>query len=303
VVTKRFLLVIVVLLIATLLLGCTQEGKPMLGKPEIRGISHEWGKVTPSTTEILTSIQVYNPNPIPLPLKDVLTEIYMNDIKMGQGSALKAEIKANSESTIVISTKLENAKIPEWWISHVKNGEKSTMNVKGYLVFDLKITEFKWPFELSNPVETDILVGLNSDIPQKINVGPITLTIKSFKSRWGEVNEDYTEIITLATIYNDNPIPIPLTKFHYLVEMNEIKLVEGSSDALTIIQPKSDAMLTFVTRIENRMLDEWWVSHIKNGEKTKVKIVLQPVIEVTGKELKFTLAKEESEFTTKLLGS
>mgnify|MGYP000159059878 CR=1 FL=1 len=294
--------ILIAFLIPVLFIGCCiQEGK--LGEPEIRGISHEWGEITTSTTEIITKIKVYNPNPVSLPLKDVLTEVYMNNIKMGEGSALKAEIKANSESTIIISTKLENGRIPEWWVSHIKNGEKSTMDVKGYLVFDLKITEFKYPIELSNPIETDILAGLSSDTPQKINVGPITLTIKSIKSHWGEVNEDFTEIITLATIYNDNLVPVPITKLHYLVEMNGIKLAEGSSDVATVIQPKSEATLTFITKLDNKMLDEWWVSHIKNGEKTKVKIVLQPVIEVAGKEFKFTLAEKESEFTTNLLGS
>ena len=296
------ILPLAVLLASALLIGCTQEEKPTIGKPEIRGIGHEWGKITSSTTEIITNIKVYNPNPIPLPLKDVLTEVYMNGIKMGEGSALKAEIKANSESTIVISTKLENGRIPEWWVSHIKNSEKSTMNIKGYLVFDLKITEFKYPIELSNPIETDILAGLSSDTPQKINVGPITLTITSTKSYWGEVNEGYTEIITLATIHNDNLIPVPITKFHYLVEMNGIKIAEGSSDVATVIQPKSEATLTFITKLDNKMLDEWWVSHIKNGEKTEVKIVLQPVIEVAGREFKFTLAEKESEFTTNLLG-
>ena len=105
-----------ILLVSVLFMGCAQEGKPTIGKPEVREISHEWGKVTTSTTEIITKIVVYNPNPVPIPLKDVLTEIYMNNVKMGEGSALKAEIKASSESTIFVSTKLENGRIPEWWV-------------------------------------------------------------------------------------------------------------------------------------------------------------------------------------------
>ena len=290
------------LLISVILMGCAQEGKLTIGKPEIREINHEWGKVTTSTTEIITKVVVYNPNPISLPLKDVLTEIYMNNIKMGEGSALKADIKANSESTIVISTKLENGRIPEWWVSHIKNAEKSVMKMKGYLVFDLKITEFKYPIELSNAIETDILAGLSSNVPRKIGAGPITLTVKSTKSYWGDVKEDYTEIITMTTIYNDNLVPVPITKIHQLVEMNGIRFAEGSSNVATVIQPKSEATLTFVTKLDNRMLDEWWVSHIKNGERTKVKIVLQPVIEFAGKEFMFTLVEKESVFLTNLLG-
>ncbi len=290
-----------ILLVSVYLLGCSQQVK--IGKPEIRSITHEWGKVTSPTTEIITKVTVYNPNPVPLPLKDILTEIYMNDVKMGEGSALKAEIKANSESTIIISTKLENGRIPEWWVTHIKNNEKSKMTVKGYLVFDLKVTEFKYPIELSNPIETNILAGLSSNEPEEIDVGQVKLTIESKKTYWGDVNEEYTEMITLAKIRNDNPIPIPITKFHYSVEMNGIKLAEGVNNVETVIKPKSDVTLTLVTKLDNKMLDEWWVSHIKNGERTKVKITIQPFIEIAGKEFKFTLAEKEYEFTTNLLGS
>lgn len=289
---------LLVLIISVLFLGCIEEAK--VGNPEIRGINFKWGKVTSSETEIITNILVYNPNPVSLPLKDVRSDIYMSNIKMGMGSALSAEIKSSSESTIILSTKLENARIPEWWVSHIKSGEKSTMNIDGYMVFDLKIKEFKYPIKLSNPIQTDILAGLSSATPQKISVGPVTLRISS-KSCWGEVNEDYTEIITQATIYNDNLIPIPVTKFESLVTMNEIKLAETSSNAEAIIQPKSEKTLTLVTKLENKMLDEFWVSHIKNGEKTEVKIVFQPVIEVTGNEFKFKLAETESELKTNLL--
>ncbi|MBO8179081.1 MAG: LEA type 2 family protein [Archaeoglobus sp.] len=292
-------ILVIALLIPILIAGCSQE--LTIGQPEIRGVSHEWGEVTTSTSEIITKIVVYNPNPIPLPLKDVLTEVYMNNIKMGEGLALKAEIKANSESTILISTKLENDKIPEWWVSHIKNGEKSTMNVRGYLVFDLKVTEFKYPIELSNPIETDILAGLSSNEPQKISIGPAGLTIRSTKSYWGEVNENYTEVITTATIYNDNLVPVKIMKIHYLVDMNGIKFSEGSSNVETTIQPRSEATLTYTIKLDNKMLDEWWVSHIENGEKTKVKIVLQPVIEFASKEYRFTLVEKVSEFITHLV--
>jgi len=221
---------------------------------------------------------------------------------MGEGSALKAELKASSESTLIISTKIENGRIPEWWISHIKNGEKSTMNLKGYLVFDLKVTEFRYPFELSNSIETDILSGISSNALQKVNVGPFALTIKSISSHWGRVEEGYTEILTLAKIYNDNLVPLPLTKFKYLVEMNGVKLAEGSSNIATVIQARSEATITLVTKLDNKMLDEWWVSHLKNGERTRVKIVLQPFIEAAGKEFAFTLVEEEDEFRTNFLG-
>ena len=293
-------ILIITALTAILLLGCT-GGKVTLGKPEIRSISYEWGEITQSTTEILTKIVVYNPNPVPLPLKDVLTEVYMNDIKMGQGSALQAEIKPNSESTIVISTKIENDKIPEWWVSHIKNGKKSIIKIIGYLVFDLKIMEFKFPIEQSRDIETDLLATLNTNVPQEVQLGPVSLTIESIQSNWGEVDEKYTEIITHVKVYNDNPIPIPMIRLYYLIEMNGIKVGEGESESSTVIQPNSEATLTLVTKIETDKLDDWWVSHIKNGEKTTVKILIQPTVKIGEKEIKFTVAEQEFTFTTHLI--
>lgn len=301
------LLIIGLVLGAVLLYGCYwffksgEKAGAQFGKPEIRGISHKWGNVTPSTTEIITDVIVYNPNPFSLPLKDVEAEVRMNNIKIGEGTALKAGVGAHERSDIVLSTKIDNGKIPEFWVSHIHNREKSTMNVKAQLIFDLKVTEFKYPIEISRPIETDLLAGLSSEEPKKVDAGPVTLTIERMSSHWGDVSEQSTEIITLATIRNDNMIPVPITKFRYSVKFNDIKIAEGSSDVDVIIQPKSEATLTFVTKIDNQMLDEWWVSHIRNGEMTDVHIQLQPVVEIAGEEFAFTLAEEETSFETNLL--
>lgn len=293
--------VISVVILATFLIGCSAEHQT-LGKPEIKEISNQWGEVTASTTEIVTKIKVYNPNPVPLPLKDVLTEVYINGIKIGEGSALKAEIKANSESTILIHTKLENSKIPKWWILHIKNGEKSNMHIKGYLVFDLLITEFKYPIDMTKLIETDILAGLTSAVPKKVKSGTISLEIESVKSYWGEVNEDYTEIITEVKIRNENSDPISVSRIHHSVLLNDIALAQYSSDIDAVIQPKSDTTLRITTKLDNKMLDEWWVSHIRNGEKSKVEVSLQSVVEIFGEEVTLSLVKRETVFKTNLLG-
>ncbi len=88
---------VVILALALILLGCTQS----LGKPKIEKIVNRWGNVTEDYTEIVTEITVYNPNPIPIPIKDVLTEVYLNGMKVGEGKSLQSEIKPSSESKII----------------------------------------------------------------------------------------------------------------------------------------------------------------------------------------------------------
>jgi Conserved secreted protein len=271
------------------------------GKPEIQNISHEWGAVTNSTTEVITNITVYNPNPISLPLKDVRTKVYMGNTEMGEGSALQSDIKANSESTIVISTKIENDKIPQWWVEYISNNKTSLLKINGTLVFDLKVTDFEYPFGFSSPIGTNILASLSSEEPQNINAGPVTLKLESIESRWGSVTDNNTEIITNATIYNDNLYPIPITGFSYSIELNGITMAQGSSSESTTLTPKSETVVPLSTNLNNDMLDDWWVSHIKNREVTEGKVIIQPTISYLGNEFQCPPIEQEFKFNTTLL--
>lgn len=225
----------------------------------------------------------------------------MNGIKMGEGSALKSDIRANSESKIVISTKIQNDRIPEWWVHHIMNGETSTVKIIGYLVFDLKITEFRYPIEKTSTIKTDILSSLSSTEPRDVKVGHLKLTVKSVRSYWGDVSWDRTDILTRVVIRNDNPVPIPIIKFHYTVDMNDIRVAEGTSNITAIIKPRSEETLTLLTSIDNRMLDEWWASHIRNGERTNVKVSIEPFVMINDRVFSFKLLEEEFEFKTSIL--
>ncbi len=284
---------LVLLIIALSLLGC-------IGKPEIKKITYKWGEVNESTTEILVNVDVFNPNPFPIPLKDVVLKIYMNGIEMGVGHAIKAEIPANSESNVVIAVYLDNDKIPEWWVSHIKNGETTNVDIKGYLVFDLKLFRFKYPIEFTNTIRTNIL-SIKSK-PEKISIDGVELDVRSVESHWGNVNEKETEIITVADVFNPNPFPIPVISFDYVIKMNGITVGRGSEDVSTVIPPNSNAKLTLITKIENYKLKEWWVSHIKNGEKTIVDVEIMPKIKLFGREIKFKLLERKFEIRTRFLG-
>jgi len=287
------------LILVLIFTGCAGEMK--LGKPEIKSISHRWGTVTQSTSEILTDIVVYNPNPIPIPIKGIQVDIFMNNVKFGEGENIgSAEIKANGETTIRLSTKIDNKKIPDWWVSHLKNSETTQISLKGNVIFDLKITEFKWPFEQSSALQTDLLRSQKFN-QMPFNIGPIQLSA-SMSSRWGEITNEKTEIIHDITFHNPNLFPIPITRMDYEIYMNNIKMGEGSTYNPVIIKAKGDTKLVFISEIDNTMLDEWWVSHLKNGERSIVKMKIMPTIEVMGKKFQFTLMEDESEFSTNILG-
>ncbi len=297
---KKYITILLVLLVSIIFFtGCI--GQIKVGEPEIKSITHHWGEINDRTTEILTNIVVYNPNPIPIPIKRIQVEVYMNGIKMGEGENIgPAELKPSGETTIKLSTKIDNSKIPEWWVSHLKNGENTEFSLKGKIVFDLKITEFSWPFEQNYKLHTDLLEEMRFDnVP--FTIGPIQL-YASMNSKWGSVTEKKTEIVHEITFRNPNPFSIPVTRMDYGVWMNNIKIGEGSTTNSAWLTPKEDTKLTFKTEIDNSKLAEWWPTHLQRGERSTIKVKIMPVVEVMGRKFRFTLLETEDEFRTNLLG-
>ena len=286
--------------------GCLESsGNPTtsIGQPEIISTTYRWGQVTQSETEIITDITIRNPNPVSIPIKDIRTTVTLNNIDMATMEPTgDMEIKPQSDTTITFSTKLNNGKLPEWWVTHINNNEKSTLDINGVITFDLKLTDYDYPFKLSNPIRTDLMKSLNSLSSNSFSIGDFSIRIES-ESAWGTVNKDYTELITTVTTYNDNPfIPLPLFKSRTFIEMNDIRLAESTSDIQTLILPGSHKTVTHTTKIDSSKLNQWWVSHITNGETTSTHINIQSYIDAVFTEYDFPAVDVGSEFTTDMLG-
>lgn len=317
---RMFVVLISILLLVSLLSGCIGSGgsegikekikeKVEMSKPQILSISHKWGEVSNAYSEIITEIVVYNPNPVPIPLKNISVHLYMNGIDMGEGRNIgPASLQAKSNTTIIISTKLNNAKIPEWWVSHLKNGEVSKISLKGTITFDLKIFDFSWPFEQSSEIRTNLVDSFVMDnVPLEFDLKLMTVTFYiSMRSHWGKVTSDSTEIIHNVEITNPTLVPLPITNIGYEIFMNDIKVGEGIVEESKIIAPRSSDKFEFVTLIDNNVLDDWWVSHLQNGEETKVEMKLYLVLNIKGVgEVKVQIPKGtiETEIKTNILGS
>ncbi|WP_290902363.1 LEA type 2 family protein [Ferroglobus sp.] len=279
-----------ILLLLILTSGCLG-----LGKPEVLSYKSEWGEITESYSEIITKMDVKNPNPFSIPLKAIDLTLYINNIELGKGRSIgDATLKPNAITTITISTKIDNSKIPEWWVSHIKNGEVSELLLKGNLIFNLIITEFKFPFEERDEIRTDILRGFKVD--EKMNFGPLAANVK-INPRWGEVKSDYTQIMLDTVI--DSDVSFRLKGIKYEVLMNGIKIGEGYYDK--DVEIGRNTKFTLELRLDNDKLDDWWVSHLKNGERSEVEIIVTGVFDLAGKTFEVDLIREKTSFRTEIL--
>ncbi|WP_198002018.1 LEA type 2 family protein [Archaeoglobus veneficus] len=291
----RWLPLIVVIVIATLSAGCAQ--------PKVQSVEMSWGEVNDEYTEIVSSIEVNNPYPISIPLSDVEVEIFMNGVLMGHGNAVGDTTISPPSDTLKLSIKLLNDRLVDWWVSHIENGEETVMKIKTSLIFSIFGYKLSIPIENSNTFQTTFLSSISPE-GMSLSIGGIkAIEVKDAKLRWGDVDRSRTQIIVSAVVKNNLPVPIPVKFMEYEITMNGIRMGEGRVVSDTVIKPMKQDTVEFVMEIDNTKIPDWWVSHVKNGEKTTVSIKAKVGLDVQGKEYSVDLYTYSYDFTTDLLTS
>jgi len=322
---KKILFTNVVLSLVILLspiIGCAKvKTKAEAMKPEVREIILRWGEITSATSEVIATIKVYNPNPISLPVKKVSCGITINGIRMGSAEAIDLKIEKSAEFPIKISAKIDNTKIPTLWVEHLKRNERSEALIDINTTFDLLVTDFTFPYSLKRPIETDLLSALKKLEPVSVEkkaklplIGEKTvfkITLESLSGKWGTITPETTQVNLLATIRNENPYPLVVPKVQYKVDMNRIALTSGESGTNYLFAPNSKNDVSTTVMLEMRLMDKWFVSHIRQGEKSTFNIKVSLVLELP-KEIAQQLGQDRlivavwegsQEFETDILGS
>jgi LEA14-like dessication related protein len=105
------------------------------------------------------------------------------------------------------------------------------------------------------------------------------ISIEGMSHRWGGATEESTVIKTEVRVRNDNDIPLYVRRISFVMDMNNITMVEGVSEEKIVLRPKSVTKVSVESVMDNTRIPEWWVSHIRNGEKTLVEINVEITLE------------------------
>ena len=125
--------------------------------PGIEGVSQSWGAVDVNSTQIIFEVLVNNPNNFTISLTGVEYDISLNDVPMGEGTAgYNVIIDANSELAVTITTTMDNANLPQWWVSHIQNGEESELTAELDMSFAMGDKNVIVPWIYSQAFSTDI---------------------------------------------------------------------------------------------------------------------------------------------------
>jgi len=288
---RRIALVATVALVAAIG-GAVAVG--VFGVPGVAGIDNTFGGVTEETTVVETDLVVSNPNPIGVGADGVAVNytVSMNSIGMARGNRTGITI-GTGNSTLDLETEIRNDAIPPWWTSHIRNDERTTIEV------DATVTSSRLGrsagLSRSHGIETDLIGAFNSEETRPVNAdSPLTddpvLYVNETRSEWGAVSESETPIEMEFDLYNPNLEPYVVTRLGYTIAMNGVELGKGETRDEHVIGPYSTETVPLTTTIRNERLDEWWVTHLDEGtyghQVSELRIEFHAIVELpTGEEI------------------
>jgi len=317
---KRFVIGVVALvglIVALYLLG-------VIGVPSVsiadRG---DWGEITEERTEIVTTVEVDNPNPFGVKLGNSVAvdyDIRMNGVLLAEGAKSNITIP-KGKSTKELSTDLYNDRLEEWWVGYVRADETIDLRANATVDIDALVStsrEFEVEqtmMENATPVINALSASVNSmsgNYTRSAGGGltgdPVTAgyQIRRGWATWESVTANATTMQVHMLVHNPGDVPIPADPdgVGFETEANGIEmftadsgdLSEDSSQSDPLIAPNETREVTFSLEMDNDNIDDWFTSHVRNGEVTNLSTQIQLVfrVDATGQEFRIP---EESDAT------
>lgn len=276
----------------------------IFGTPAVTSVDNRFTGVSTNTTTVETGLAVNNPNPVGVQLGGTSIEytVFMNDVAMANGSKEGLTV-AQGNSTLQFTTEMDNSRIPDWWVSHIDNGETTQVtidaNVSSSLAGGRSIS-----LSQNRTVETDIIGQFNSEETRPVNTdNPVVtdpaLYINETRGSWDQSNLTGAEtpIDIEFDVHNPKSYPYTVTEIGYTAEMNDVTVGTGATESAIIIEPSATETVGVDTVIQNENLDEWWVSHLRNNQVTDLYIDFYVVVEAAGEEFRLDLEAIDYENT------
>jgi LEA14-like dessication related protein len=268
-----------VLVVFAVLLG-------VIGVPGVGAVENRFGTVNDSTTVIETDLVVTNPNPVGVSLSGTTVDytVKMNDVSMASGQKAGLAIESGN-STLPFRTYMQNDRIPPWWHSHIENRERTEVVIDAVVRSGL-LGGRQISLPQNRTIETDLLGQFNSSETRPIEADrpfpsdPI-LFVNETSARWdrADLSRERTPIAMSFRAYNPKQYPYAVSELGYTITMNDVQVGEGSSEDVATILPRTTQRIRADVAIRNQNLDDWWVTHLRNGQVTDLEIQFYAVVD------------------------
>jgi LEA14-like dessication related protein len=271
--------------------------------PRTVSSTSEFTDVGQETATVDSRIVVDNPNDVAVPGGADLTYVVrLNEVRVARGSESDVPVPPGN-STVRTNATFDNAKIPAWWVSHVNGDESSIMTttvdvgVAGLPVGPTLTVERR-------EIETDLLGPLATEEPSVMALNDTEiLRLDNQTGRWGEADAERSPLIVSTALENVHERPVEIAGTVYEIRMNDVVVGQGETTAGITLAPGEAATYDVRAAIDTPRMQQWWVSHLRNGESTNLTIRVDAVAEVDGERerLPLTVYERQAVFETDFL--
>jgi len=282
----------VALVVTASLVGIAAYGVLVIDKPRVESVDNSWGTVEDDRSEIETEIAVDNPFLLRVGdgVANVRYTVAMNDVRFADEREKQVQLQGRDD-VVTVRTWIDNSEIPDWWVTHVNRNETTTVRVDPAVVVEYGGVDVQAdPWTRERTFQTDLLDPLQTERTREFSAFNRTvLVVNETDARWGHATTERTPINASATVTNPLPAPIPITNVSYTVRMNGIVVGQGRAGQQTLIPAESTRTIRANATIDNSELDEWWVTHLRNDETTRLSVDFNATVEYAGVERELPL--------------
>ncbi len=218
------------------------------------------GKSSPALTfvEAVVRYSVSVPNTLKVEVGGGELRIKANNVDLLTITIPKQEVRGGT-SNFTVTGYLNNNKISEWWVTHLRNGEKTNVSVEGYVLIGEVGKYVNVPVKYSTIIKTHIF-PIKENLNRKVSLGPLgDVVISKALVTLEDVSSTSTKLRTSLTIQNDLRIPLVVGDIAYSVTLpNGEEVAEGYVSGLTTIPSGSERNVVIPVTINNDAIPKLW---------------------------------------------
>jgi LEA14-like dessication related protein len=96
----------------------------------VHSTSASWGTATTEETPVSVTVDIENTADMPITVESIDYAVSLNSVTVGDGNAPESyTLDPGERRELTFTITLDSQKMDEWWVSHVRNDETSTMTV------------------------------------------------------------------------------------------------------------------------------------------------------------------------------
>jgi LEA14-like dessication related protein len=138
----------------------TADGRTLLG---VKETSARWREASSERAPIQVTLRIRNNQPRDATIRDINYTVRLNDVTLADRESPDTfTIPAGRTETVQMTMVLNNSRMADWWPSHVRRGERSTLRTEAYATVESGRQTNRVRLDaISNnrTVETDLLAG------------------------------------------------------------------------------------------------------------------------------------------------